>query len=61
MLSIVNRVIKNYPIKIETKIIPNIEHGLIGKIRSLVIHRTTAGTAQSTLTTWKTKKQAPIS
>lgn len=55
MLSIVNGVIKNHTIKIETKIIQNIEHGPIGKIRSLVIHRTTANTAQSTLTTWKTK------
>ena len=56
MLSIVNGVIKNHPLKIEAKIISNIEHGPISKIRSLVIHRTTASTAKSTLTTWKTKK-----
>ena len=56
MLAIFSGVIKNQPVKIETKIIPNLEHGILGKINSIVIHRTAAPTAESTLNAWKTKK-----
>jgi len=56
MLAIFSGVIKNQPVKIETKIVPNLEHGILGKINSIVIHRTAAPTAESTLNAWKTKK-----
>ncbi|HHI92825.1 MAG TPA: N-acetylmuramoyl-L-alanine amidase [Gammaproteobacteria bacterium] len=56
MLAIFSGVIKNQPVKIKTRIIPNLEHGILGKINSIVIHRTAAPTAESTLNAWKTKK-----
>jgi N-acetyl-anhydromuramyl-L-alanine amidase AmpD len=56
MLAIFNGIVKNYLTKIETKIIPNIEHGKLSTIKAIVIHRTAASTAKSTLNTWKTKK-----
>jgi len=56
MLAIFSGVIKNQPAKIETRIIPNIEHGILTRINSIVIHRTAAPTAISTLHAWKTKK-----
>jgi N-acetyl-anhydromuramyl-L-alanine amidase AmpD len=56
MLAIINGVVKNYPSKIETKIIPNLEHGTLSMVNAIVIHRTAAGTAESTLNAWKTKK-----
>lgn len=56
MLAIISGVIKNQPVKIETKIITNLEHGALGKVNSIVIHRTAASTAKSTLNAWKTKK-----
>lgn len=56
MLAIFNGLVKNYPTKIETKIISNIEHGTLSKVNAIVIHRTAGGTAESTLNTWKTKK-----
>lgn len=42
--------------KIKSHTIENLEHGTIGKVNSIVIHRTAAGTAESTLNTWLTKK-----
>ncbi len=56
MLAIFNGVIKNHPTKIETKIIPNLEHGALSRVNAIVIHRTAASTAESTLNAWKTKK-----
>jgi len=54
MLSIVKGLI-NHPY-ITNNIIPNIEHGPTGKIHAIVLHRTSATTAKSTLNSWKTRK-----
>lgn len=56
MLATFKGIVKNYPTKIETKIIPNLEHGYLSKVNAIVIHRTAASTAKSTLNAWKTKK-----
>ena len=42
--------------KIKSHTIENIEHGTLGKVNSIVIHRTAGGTAESTLNTWLKKK-----
>ena len=54
MLCIFEGVINNP--KVKTNLIPNIEHGALTKVNALVLHRTSAGTADSTLHAWKSKK-----
>ena len=54
MLCIFDGVINNP--KVTNKIIPNIEHGVLPKVKALVLHRTSAGTAESTLHAWQSKK-----
>ncbi|WP_010325299.1 N-acetylmuramoyl-L-alanine amidase [Marinobacterium stanieri] len=56
VFSVLNGEVKNHPDKVELKIISNIEHGALSKVNSIVVHRTAASTAQSTLNAWKTKK-----
>jgi len=44
-------------VKIAVEKRPKIEHGPLGTINAIVIHRTSASTAQSTLSAWKTKSE----
>ena len=56
MLLVKDGIIQNQSAKISQNIIPNIEHGALPKVNAVVLHRTAASTAQSTLNAWKTKK-----
>ncbi|MBV1872593.1 MAG: N-acetylmuramoyl-L-alanine amidase [Gammaproteobacteria bacterium] len=55
LISDENGYIKNIKVNNETR--PAIEHGLIGRVNSIVLHRTGSGTATSVLNAWKTKKE----